>query len=241
MSLYALLFFAAVAGVCYLVVKSYNELRKLAEEVKEGFSNISVVTRKKTALINQLITVVSNYSESEKFVHLKLSEDSVEALRQTTVSSGLVLAEIGRMAQRFPELKSNQQYNRLMDSIQHCERDVETSRLGYNERVRKYNTVRTSLPTVFYAQTVGFGAANYLTLEAQELETAGKQEKMISEDSNRLNHLLGSVGRKALEAVEEAHQQGREQIGKYVARLNSGEAAPGAHAATIPPDTRPEQ
>jgi LemA protein len=127
---------------------------------------------------------------------LKLSNDSAEALQHANVSSGLVLAEIGRMAQRFPELKSNQQYNRLMDSVNLCERDVQNSRLAYNERARRYNTLRSSLPTVLYATTIGFGLAEYLSMQAEDSEDAGIQKAPINEDSQRLNDLLGSVGKR---------------------------------------------
>ena len=225
MNLFLLLFLLLVAGAGYVLFNSYNALRRLAEEVKESFSNISIVTRKKTALINQLITLVGNYAESEKFVMLKLANDSTQALQHVNVSSGLVLAEIGRMAQRFPELKSNQQYNRLMDSVNLCERDVQNSRLTYNERARRYNSLRSALPTVFYATTVGFGPAEYLSLQADELEDAGIQKAPITEDSQRLNDLLGSAGKKTFATLRDAQQQGREWIEKNAAPRLPGQIA----------------
>ena len=229
MSIYTFLFFALLFGGVFFLAKSYNAMRRLAETVKEGFSNISVVTRKKTALVNQLIAVVNNYAESEKFVMLKLSDDNVQAVQSANASTGVMLAEIGRMAQRFPDLKSNQQYHRLMDSINGCERDVEQSRLSYNDRVRQYNTACTSLPAVLYAQTLGFGHAEYLTIEAQELD-AGMQKAVITEDSERLNALLGSAGKRAIAAARRVQDQGRD----WAAR-NSGTVE--SSSEPLPDDT----
>jgi len=184
-------------------------MRQHAENVKESFSNISVVTRKKISLINQLVNVVSSYQESEKLVMLQVSADSVQAVQQATVQSTTVLAEIGRMAQRFPELKSNQQYHRLMDSMQITEGEVQNSRLVYNGNAKIFNTARTSIPTVFYASTLGFGQAPYLSLDAEELPDAGSQQPMMSDDSERVNALLGVAGKKALTAARQLGQQSK--------------------------------
>lgn len=61
----------------------YNKLRLLSENVKEAWSNITVATRKKVSLVNQLIDSVKSYQESEKFVMLKMSDDlTVASLQQ---------------------------------------------------------------------------------------------------------------------------------------------------------------
>ena len=218
MSIYAFLFLILVAAAVFVIAKGYNGMRRHAEGVKESFSNISVVTRKQTALVNQLITVVGNYAESEKLIMLKLSNDSVQAVQTANATSSVVMAEIGRMAQRFPELRSNQQYNRLMDSINACERDVETSRVRYNDRAREYNTLCSSLPAVLYAQAVGFGKAEYFSMEAQETDAA-VQRPMITEDSERLNALLGTAGRRAIGAARTLQQQGRDWVQKETPQL----------------------
>jgi hypothetical protein len=115
------IFASVVAGV--IVFWSYNKIRLLAEGVKEALANISVSTRKKIAIINQLMEVAKDYQRSEQLTMLKTSEDlTVSSVQLANQQSGQVLAAINGVAQRFPELKSNQHYNRLMESIQQCER-----------------------------------------------------------------------------------------------------------------------
>ena len=47
MSIYAFLFLILVAAAVFVIATGYNGMRRHAEGVKESFSNISVVTRKK--------------------------------------------------------------------------------------------------------------------------------------------------------------------------------------------------
>jgi len=134
--------------------KSYNILQKLGQEVREKASNIEVAISKKMSSINQLIDVVKNYQESEQLVQLKVSQDaSASGLANSYQQSGAVLAAVQGMAEKFPNLKANEQYHRLVDSIQHCEHDIQECREEYNAAVKAYNSERARIPVVFIAKS----------------------------------------------------------------------------------------
>lgn len=194
-----------VAGVAFW---GYNTLRALSENIRECWSNIGVVGKKQVSLVNQLIDVVKGYQESEKLVMLKVSEDvsSANQLAQLHQQSSVVLSTVGGLAQKFPELKSNDQYQRLIDSIQTCEAQLETTRQKYNAAVKSYNVNRSSIPHVFYAATLGFKNAPYLEFDGESpLFEVGAMKSFISdEDGDRLNKLLGQAGNKILEAGNKA-------------------------------------
>jgi LemA protein len=202
----------------------YNELRKKSEDVKAAWSNIAVVTRKKIALINQLIDVVRGYQESEKLVMLKVSEDqSASTFQQTYQQSGTVVAQINALAQRFPDLKASAQYNRLIDSIQGSETDVQNARTRYNGTVNEYNVRRSSIPHVFYSQMLGFQKADYLSLEAEESTDAGIQKPMISDDGERLNDLFVSARMKTVATAKEIFREGKLMAERGAVRLQQME------------------
>ena len=181
----------------------YNRLRSLSEAIREAWSNIGVVGRKQASLINQLIDVVKGYQESEKLVMLKVSEDMSNAanVAQMYQQSGMVLSSVNGFAERFPELKANEQYQRLIDNIQACESQLENVRASYNGHVRKYNTARSSIPTVFYAPLLGFKTAPYLEFEGNEQSTDMGTLKSFTadDDGERLNAMLGKAGGKLIE------------------------------------------
>ena len=176
----------------------YNKLRGLSEGIREAWSNIGVTSRKQVSLTNQLIEVVRGYQESENLVMLKVSEDSSNAgsIAQLHQQSGMVMSAISGMAQKFPELKANQQYQQLIESIQSCEAHLERVRQTYNASVKEYNIKRSSIPHVFYAGTLGFKSAPYLEFTGDGITTDMGELKGFSSDidGERLTALLGAAG-----------------------------------------------
>lgn len=203
----------------------YNKLRGLSEAIREGWSNIGVVAKKQVSLINQLQDVVKGYQESEKFVMLKVSNDvsSANQLAQLHQQSSMVMSALGNMAQKFPELKANTQYQRLIDSMQDCEAQLEAARQHYNGTVKAYNTERSSIPHVFYASTLGFRTAPYLEFDDNTpmLEVGTMKSFDADNDGERLNALLGqagstlmAVGSKAIEGGKAIAETAQEKIRK---------------------------
>lgn len=190
----AIFFGVLIAVIAFF---GYNKLRALAENVKESFSNIGVIMKKQVSLINQLIEAVTGYAESEKLVILKVSSDlSAENVSAVHQQSGMVLSAVSGMAQRYPELKSNQQYNRLMENIREIEDQLEVQRERYNGTVKAYNVQRTSIPHVFYSKFLGFNQAPYLDFTSTETQDVGTLKSITSDDGERLTQLLGAAGSK---------------------------------------------
>ena len=193
------IFGVIVIGVIALF--GYNALRALSESVKEAWSNIGVTARKQVSLINQIIDVVKGYQDNEKFVMLKLSEDNtLSSLQQMHQQSNVVMSQLSTFAQRFPELKADQHYSRLIESLQGTERDLEQQRERYNAAAKQYNIRRTSIPHVFYSKALGFLAAPYLEFsgDATTVQDMGVLKTFASDDGDRLNALISSAGTKTL-------------------------------------------
>lgn len=213
------LFFLAICLAGYLI-HCYNTLRKLAEYIKEAWSNIGVAGRKQVSLINQLIDVVKGYQESEKLVMLKVSDDmsSTNSVSQMQQQSGMVLSTVSSVARQFPELKSNDQYKRLIDSIQKCEDQMETARKTYNEHVRNYNLTRTSVPTVLFARQLGFITASFLEFDGggEAGEKGAMKQFTTDDDGERLNALLGQAGNKLLGMSSKAIEAGKDATEKAI-------------------------
>lgn len=188
-AIYAAIILAIVA------LFGYNQLRALSEAVKAAFSNIGVTARKQVSLTNQLIEAVKGYADTEKFVHLKISDDiSAANIAQIQQDSHSMVSAINGLAQRYPDLKASQQYNTLMEAIYNVENDLERQRERFNEAARAYNTKRTSIPHVFYAAALGFRNAPYLDLHNGEPQDMGMLNSMGNDDGERVKELLGAVG-----------------------------------------------
>lgn len=204
-SVFSFLFWTALILGC-LALWCYNGLRSSAENVKEAWSNIGVVAKKQISLINQLIDVVKSYEDSEKLVMLKVSEDtSLTSIQSMVHQSNIALNTMAGMAQKFPELKSNQQYNRLIDSIQQVEAQLHGYREQYNSVTKHYNIARGKIPHVFISSQLGFKSAPYLEFNGgEEVHDMGVLKGIGGDDAERLNALIGSASGKMLQLGKSA-------------------------------------
>lgn len=207
-----LFFIAIILGVAAFF--SYNKLQVLAQEVKEKASNVQVVISKKLSLINQMIDLVKNYQEGEQFTYLKVSQDtSTAAMMQAYSQSGLLLTSLQGLADRFPNLKANEQYHRLGNNIEKSESDIQNARQIYNAAVKEYNSKRLSIPTVFVARFIGFSEAPYLEFDLSAMKDVTTLKEFKTDDGQRLEQLISGAGNQLLGATRTLVGQAS-QIGK---------------------------
>jgi LemA protein len=74
------------------------------------------------------------------------------------------------VVERYPDLKSNQNFIRLQDELAGTENRIATERRRYNEAVKTYNIKVRSFPTTIIAGTFGFEKA--MLFEAPETAKA---------------------------------------------------------------------
>lgn len=187
------IFTAIISAI--ILGRFYNKLQHSAQNVKEKSSNVQVALSKKIAEINQLLVLVQSYQEFEQFTHIKISHDTGAAgLAKAYEQSHKTMVAIQATAQRFPELKANTQYARLIDSIQGCETNIQRSRMLYNSAVKEYNGVCLSIPSVFFSRAVGFPPAPYLEFDTSGLPQENALREFKTDDGERLNAMLGQAG-----------------------------------------------
>lgn len=196
-SLGGLFEFAIFLGVVAAIVLwiTYNRLQRAAQDLQEKNSNVQIALSKKISEINQLVTMVKGYQEFEQFTHLKIAGDSGSGgMAAAYRESNTTLLAIQAAAQRFPDLKANTQYDRMIDSIQNCEANIQANREKYNFAVKSYNSICLSIPTVFYSRTLGFPRAPYLEFDTSGLPNENSLREFKTDDGERLNQLLGRAG-----------------------------------------------
>jgi LemA protein len=73
---------------------------------------------------------------------------------------------IGRLlvvAENYPQLKANEQFNRLQDDLTGTENRIGVSRNDYNQAVNAYNAYIRQFPVVITAKVTGAKARTYFT------------------------------------------------------------------------------
>ena len=78
------------------------------------------------------------------------------AHRRRPTSRARRLARLLVVVENYPELQSNESFNRLMDELSGTENRIAVERMRYNERVQEYNTQRRRFPSNVTASIFGF-------------------------------------------------------------------------------------
>lgn len=164
----------AAAAILFLLygVSVYNKLISLRNLVKEAWSSIDVMLKKRHDLIPNLVETVKGYASHEK----ETLQSVVDARNQATgrgsvkeieAAESQLSSALGRLfalAEQYPDLKANTNFLQLQDQLAAIESDIEKSRRYYNGTVRNYNTVIESFPSNLIAGMFNFEKEAYFEL-----------------------------------------------------------------------------
>lgn len=158
---------------------SYNSLVKLDEQANGEWSQIDVQLKRRADLIPNLVNTVKGFAEQEKEVLLGVTrarsglqeastpEQAAEANNQLTSALG----KLNVVVEKYPELKSDQNFIRLQDELAGTENRIAVARKDYNDSVKTLNSRVRRFPTNIVAGIFGFGARQYFEVLAADKET----------------------------------------------------------------------
>ena len=153
---------------------AYNRMVTEREAVDKAWAQVENVLQRRGDLIPNLVETVKGYAAHEKEVFEKVAEARGRLAGATTpqvataANAGLTSA-LGRLlaiAENYPELKANENFNRLQDELAGSENRIATERMRYNETVRSYNTLIKRFPNNFIAGFFHFAEKDYFEAEA---------------------------------------------------------------------------
>jgi LemA protein len=143
---------------------SYNRFVSQEEAVKTQWAQVQNQLQRRSDLIPNLVETVKGYAAHEEGVFKEIADargrllaaktpsEAIEAANQQTSALGRLLA----ISESYPQLKANEQFNRLMDELSGTENRIAVERMRYNERVQEYNTARRQFPGVITAKVFSF-------------------------------------------------------------------------------------
>jgi LemA protein len=143
---------------------SYNKFVGQEEAVKAQWAQVENQLQRRNDLIPNLVETVKGYAAHEEGVYKEIAdarsrllsakspEETISAANQQTSALGRLLA----IAENYPQLKANEQFNRLMDELSGTENRIAVERMRYNERIQEYNTARRQFPGNLTAKMFGF-------------------------------------------------------------------------------------
>src|SRR6266516_1137070 len=146
-----------------LTACSYNRFVGQEEAIKAQWAQVENQLQRRNDLIPNLVETVKGYAAHEEGVFKEIAdsrsrllaarspEETIAAANQQTSALGRLLAVV----ENYPQLKANEQFNRLMDELAGTENRLAVERMRYNERVQEYNTSRRQFPANLTAKRFG--------------------------------------------------------------------------------------
>ncbi len=157
-----LMFYSGIKG-------TYNSFVTLDEGVKASWAQVENQLQRRFDLIPNLVETVKGFARQEKEVFIGVTEarakvggaknipDKIAANNQLTGALSRLLVTV----ERYPDIKSNQNFLRLQDELAGTENRIAVERRRYNETVRMYNVRIRTFPANIMAGMFGFAKADF--------------------------------------------------------------------------------
>lgn len=160
-----------------MFVGYYNTFVSQNEAIQAQWAQVENQLKRRNDLVPNLVSTVKGYMGHEKEVFLKVAEARSKLAGARTISEkigahqalGGALGRLLAIAEAYPELKANQQFNKLMDQLEGTENRIAVERMRYNERVKEYNRSIKRFPGRFFASLYGRQPATYFEVPEEEM------------------------------------------------------------------------
>src|ERR1700755_2982456 len=143
---------------------SYNTFVGKEESIKAQWAQVENQLQRRNDLIPNLVETTKGFAQHEESVYkdiadarsrllaAKSPDETIAAANRQTSALGRLLAVV----ENYPQLKANEQFNRLMDELAGTENRLAVARQRYNEAVQQYNTSRRQFPANITAKMFSF-------------------------------------------------------------------------------------
>lgn len=164
---------ALIVLIALYIGATYNALVRKRNSVDEAFATMDVYLKKRWDLIPNLVSTVKGYAKHEAETLEKViaarnggyntlsDEEKIEANKE--ISRGI--ASINVVAERYPDLKANQNFMNLQNQLNSTENDIANARKYYNAIVKLYNNKVQMFPSSIVASMFHFEKKQMFAIE----------------------------------------------------------------------------
>lgn len=149
-----------------------NNIPTYEESAKAKWSDVLNQYQRRADLIPNLVETVKGYAAQERQVleevtnararatQIQITADIVnnpEAFKRFQEAQAQLTGALGRLlavSERYPDLKSNQNFLALQSQLEGTENRIAVARRDYIDAVRQYNTELRTFPGVIWASTL---------------------------------------------------------------------------------------
>lgn len=153
-----------------------NKFVTMRNANEEAFATIDVYLKKRYDLIPNLVETVKGYAkhESETLENVIKARNNAASANTTAekieadANLSNAIRSFNIVAERYPELKANTNFQSLMAELRNIEGELANSRKYYNALVKSFNTMKDIFPKSIIAKWMKLEKFPYFELDSEE-------------------------------------------------------------------------
>jgi LemA protein len=146
------------------VIVIYNQLVGMRQRVGQAFADVDVQLKLRHDLIPNLVETVKGYAAHERgtleaVVNARNAAIAAQGPAQQAAAENMLtgaLRQLFALAEAYPDLKANQNFQQLQSEIADIENKIAAARRFFNNSVQEYNTGIQQFPAALFASALGF-------------------------------------------------------------------------------------
>ncbi len=176
--IYLVIVLVILALIVFWLIGAYNGLVSLRNKVRDQWSQIDVLLKRRSDLIPNLVETVKGYAghESSTLEAVIAARNKVvaapskeEEMKASSELSG-ALTRLFALAESYPELKANTNFLDLQNNLKDTEDKISYARQFYNDAVMKYQNKIEMFPTNIVAGMFNFKPEKFFEASEEEKE-----------------------------------------------------------------------
>ena len=170
-------FGVAIEGALWYCATLYNGLIALKNDIDKAWANIDVMLKQRHDELSKLLDVCKGYMNYERDTLQKITEArnlyqqarTVDQKAQADQSMTAALRGFFAVAENYPDLKANNNFQQLQKRISELENQIADRREFYNDSVNTFNIRIQQVPDTFIA--------SFMSLRPREMFKAEESDK----------------------------------------------------------------
>jgi LemA protein len=174
---FAILAFLALLVLMPVVwlIANYNRFTRVAQHIRESWSDIEVEMKRRYELIPNVVETVKGYTQHERGVLEQVVQLRNKAMANHGTASSQAVDETALMigmkqlfavAEAYPTLKADAHFLALQQELANTEDRIAAARRFFNGNVREMNQLCDQFPSNLIASSFGFERATYFELSS---------------------------------------------------------------------------
>ncbi len=158
-----------IVVLAVLLIGIYNRLVALRQNCNQAFADVDVQLKQRHDLVPNLVETVKGYAAHErgtleavvKARNAAVAAQGPQQMAQAENALTAALRQLFALAEAYPDLKANQNFQQLQSELSDIENKLAAARRFFNNAVQEYNTGIQQFPAALFAGSLGFGPRTF--------------------------------------------------------------------------------